>query len=276
MTFGSNGELAREALNLAISRARWFEFKFELHHGALTDEACLHVTRSLKNYDPEQGTTFSQFVRPQLNQALNRAAIRESRRLERHLPVSPSHLELLKGRRSRSSLYHGSSFIPSDNPFSFSTDGDNDEIGEASTVGGGRKEGRRPQKTPPELILEAEQREAIRAAIAELPDRQRLIMSLFYDGYRLEEVTALAGCSRRTVSRERAAALVALRAKLEDFGPVSRPPRYKDDEEAATPPPDHPPQHDAQAPLATTASSAAGALPFRPSRKQRLLLEVHQ
>jgi RNA polymerase sigma factor (sigma-70 family) len=73
-------------------------------------------------------------------------------------------------------------------------------------------------------VNEAEQREAIADAIAQLPDREKLVIALYYyEGMKLDEVAPILGMSEQQVRQLRTKAVLRLRRtlgedpRLEDF-----------------------------------------------------------
>jgi RNA polymerase sigma factor (sigma-70 family) len=71
--------------------------------------------------------------------------------------------------------------------------------------------------SPEDLYLVEEQAGLVRAALAKLPNRQRLVMTLkYYNGYMDSEIADMLGCTTKMVGYEATRARKTLRALLEE------------------------------------------------------------
>ncbi len=76
---------------------------------------------------------------------------------------------------------------------------------------------------PPVRVMEAEQKQLVRAAVEELPARQRATLVLaYYEQLTYAEVAKTLGCSTGTVKMQMSRALRTLARKLPEFGGVGQ------------------------------------------------------
>jgi len=98
------------------------------------------------------------------------------------------------------------------------------------SIEGSREEGRigldaalvDDAEAPLEALSRQDTEEKLRAAIAELPQKQRLVFTLsFYEGRTYEEIGRFLGCSPGTVASRKHTAVRKLASKLRKFTPVA-------------------------------------------------------
>jgi RNA polymerase sigma factor for flagellar operon FliA len=77
----------------------------------------------------------------------------------------------------------------------------------------------RPEDDPLFRYLHAEMRERLTSAIGELPERERLVMTLYYyEETTMKEIGLILGVVESRISQIHASAVLHLRARLADFG----------------------------------------------------------
>jgi RNA polymerase sigma factor for flagellar operon FliA len=85
----------------------------------------------------------------------------------------------------------------------------------------------RPQDDPLLRYLDGEMRQRLTEAICDLPDRERLVMTLhYYEEMTMKEIGLILGVVQSRVSQMHASALLHLRARRgrpEHFGPSTPP-----------------------------------------------------
>lgn len=94
----------------------------------------------------------------------------------------------------------------------------------------------RPEDDPLFRYLNAELRERLSAAIGDLPERERLVMTLYYyEETTMKEIGMILGVVESRISQIHASAVLHLRARLADFARHDRQNR-KDRQDGQTPP----------------------------------------
>jgi RNA polymerase sigma factor FliA len=83
----------------------------------------------------------------------------------------------------------------------------------------------RPEDDPLFRYLHAEMRERLTGAISDLPERERLVMTLYYyEETTMKEIGLILGVVESRISQIHASAVLHLRARLADFGARREPP----------------------------------------------------
>jgi RNA polymerase sigma factor for flagellar operon FliA len=82
----------------------------------------------------------------------------------------------------------------------------------------------RPEDDPMFRFLEAEMRERLTKAINELPERERLVMSLYYyEETTMKDIGEILGVVESRISQIHASAMLHLRARLASPTPIKKP-----------------------------------------------------
>ena len=82
----------------------------------------------------------------------------------------------------------------------------------------------RPEDDPLFRYLHAEMRDRLTSAISELPERERLVMTLYYyEETTMKEIGLILGVVESRISQIHASAVLHLRARLADFGTSQEP-----------------------------------------------------
>ena len=82
----------------------------------------------------------------------------------------------------------------------------------------------RPEDDPLFRYLHAEMRDRLTTAISDLPERERLVMTLYYyEETTMKEIGLILGVVESRISQIHASAVLHLRARLSDFGAREEP-----------------------------------------------------
>jgi RNA polymerase primary sigma factor len=244
-TQAERGERARHTmiesnLRLVVAIARRFSAT-GLPLGDLVQEGNLGLLRAVEKFDWRMGCKFSTYATWWIKQAITRGAADRGARAIR-LPV---HVDEEIGRlwRAQARLYELLGQEPSDEALAAELDMPVGKVGRLKDAaqaitsletpigddGAALQDLLEDERAvgPDELAAETVGREALQAALAALPPRQRQVLTLRFgldagSPRTLEEVGALLGCSRERARQIERSALAALRrpevrARLEDL-----------------------------------------------------------
>ncbi|QKJ65748.1 RNA polymerase sigma factor FliA [Deefgea piscis] len=134
----------------------------------------------------------------QLEQVLGRAALESEIAQKMNLPLT-EYQDMLGDARGHQLLHYED----------FEQDGDNDQLDQYAAD---------THNNPAQVLTDAHFRDQLIAGIALLPEREKLLMALYYDEeLNLKEIGAVLGVSESRVCQLHSQAIARLRGKLKDW-----------------------------------------------------------
>ena len=191
----------------------------------LVQAGLLGLLEAAHRYDPAQGASFATFVERRIRGAMldeirkGDWTPRSVHRKAREVAAAIRAVENAKGGEARDSDIAAQLGLSLADYHKTLTDLRGQKLLSIEALGPEEKEGvERLASLDPEPAERLQQEQLIKglaAAIAELPERERLVLSLYYDeGLNLKEIGAILAVSESRVSQLHSQALVRLRARV--------------------------------------------------------------
>ncbi|XGA80191.1 RNA polymerase sigma factor FliA [Halomonas sp. CH40] len=209
----------RQALSLQVRLPASIELDDLIQAGTVG------LLEALSRFDASQGATFATFASQRIRGAMmdelrtrdwlprsvrrSARAIDETvRQLEQQLGRAPEESEIAAGLDMSLSDYH-----------QVLQDTNSGQLLPYETLveDGGEPDNQSAQSRPFEQLLDSQQRQHLVAGIEALPEREKLLMALYYqEELNLKEIGAVLGVTESRVSQLHSQAISRLRAKLND------------------------------------------------------------
>ncbi len=199
----------------------------DIHIDDIIQSGLIGLLSAGKNYDPKQGAQFETYatirIRGAILDEVRRSdwAPKSVHKKARDLSASIQEIERRTGRDARDIEVAQEMGISLDEYYQILMDGNScrmlsfDDLGSDDTHSLGIFEDR--QQNVVNEVLEDELQQRLAQAIAGLPERERMVMSLYYDTeMNLKEVGLLMGVSESRVSQLLSQAQLRLRARIND------------------------------------------------------------
>ena len=209
----------RQALSLQVRLPASIELDDLIQAGTVG------LLEALSRFDASQGATFATFASQRIRGAMmdelrTRDWLpRSVRRSARAIDEAVRQLEQQLGRAPDESEIAKAMDICLDEYQQVLQDANSGQLlpYESLVEENGEPEGPNHQSRPFEQLLSSQQRERLVAGISDLPEREKLLMALYYqEELNLKEIGAVLGVTESRVSQLHSQAVSRLRAKLHD------------------------------------------------------------